>query len=129
METYSPKSEVYKLKYQSLTYEERVEIVDYYMNHSQSYKETASHFNIKYNQVYTWVRKYKKHGYDGLKDGRGKGKPQSVLTPEEALRAENKILRERNKFLEMENNILKKEEEIERQLMKQELDRKRHTKR
>ncbi len=76
-----------------------------------------------------WVKKYNLHGYDGLKDGRGKGKPQSVLTPEEALKAEIKILKEKNKFLQMENDVLKKEEEIERKLMKQASDKKHHTKR
>ena len=80
----------------------------------------------KYNN---WVKKYNLHGYDGLKDGRGKGKPQSVLTPEEALKAEIKILKEKNKFLQMENDVLKKEEEIERKLMKQASDKKHHTKR
>ena len=129
LKTYSPKPEVYQLKYKSLTFEDRVEIVDYYMNHGQSYKTTANHFNINYSQVYNWVKKYNLHGYDGLKDGRGKGKPQSVLTPEEALKAEIKILKEKNKFLQMENDVLKKEEEIERKLMKQASDKKHHTKR
>lgn len=73
--------------------------------------------------------KYKKHGYEGLKDGRGKGKPQAVLSTEKALKAEIKILKERNKYLQMENDVLKKEKAIERQLMKQALDKKRHTKR
>src|SRR5699024_1708566 len=110
------------------------------MNHGQSYKTTANHFNINYSQVYNWVKKYNLHGYDGLKDGRGKGKPQSVLTPEEALKAEIKILKEKNKFLQMENDVLKKEEEIEkdvikkekkreRKMMKQASDKKHHTKR
>ena len=66
---------MYQLKYKSLTFEDRVEIVDYYMNHGQSYKTTANHFNINYSQVYNWVKKYNLHGYDGLKDGRGKGNP------------------------------------------------------
>lgn len=93
LKTYSPKPEVYQLRSKSLSYEERVEIVDYYMSHSQSYKETANHFNIKYNQVYSWVQKYKKHGYDGLKDGRGKGKPKAVLSPEEALKLKSRYLK------------------------------------
>lgn len=129
LKTYSPKPEVYQLNSKSLTYEERVQMIDYYMNHGQSYKGTANHFNIKYSQVYNWIQKYKKYGYEGLEDGCGKGKPKSILTPEEALQAEIKILKERNKYLQMENDVLKKEEAIERQLMKQESDKNPHTKR
>lgn len=104
----SPKSEVYIMKARQTTFEERVAIVEYYLNHKQSYREVAEHFNITYGQIYQWVQKYQANGSDGLVDGRGKGKPQSILTSEEQKEAEIRVLKERNRLLEMENNVLKK---------------------
>ena len=111
------------------TLEERIEIVKYCLDHNITCKEASEKFNLKYSQLYSWIQKYKEHGEDGLIDGRGKGKPQSIMTPEEELNARIKVLEERNKYLEMENEVLKKEEEIERQLMKEKSGKKHRTKR
>ncbi|WP_182477257.1 helix-turn-helix domain-containing protein [Mammaliicoccus vitulinus] len=90
------------------TLEERIEIVKYCLDHNITCKEASEKFNLKYSQLYSWIQKYKEHGEDGLIDGRGKGKPQSIMTPEEELNARIKVLEERNKYLEMENEVLKK---------------------
>ena len=111
------------------TLEERIKIVKYCLDHNITCKEASEKFNLKYSQLYSWIQKYKKHGEDGLIDGRGKGKPQSIMTPEEELNARIKVLEEINKYLEMENEVLKKEEEIERQLMKEKSGKKHRTKR
>ncbi|SUL79334.1 insertion element protein [Staphylococcus aureus] len=34
------------MKARKTTFEERVTIVEYYLNHKQSYREVAEHFNI-----------------------------------------------------------------------------------
>ena len=106
------------MKARQTTFEERVAIVEYYLNHKQSYREVAEHFNITYGQIYQWVQKYQANGSDGLVDGRGKGKPQSILTSEEQKEAEIRVLKERNRLLEMENNVLKKYNELEREMIR-----------
>lgn len=79
--------------------------------------------------MYQWVQKYKVRGRDGLQDGRGKGKPESILTPEEQKESEIRALKDRNKILEMENKVLKKYQEIEREMINQQTKKSRHTKR
>lgn len=127
--TYSPKPEVYQMKSRKTTYEERIEIVEYVLNHQLSYTAAAEHFKVSYNNVYSWTQKYKQFGPKALKDNRGKKKPSEVQTSEEQLKAEIEALRVRNQWLEMENDTLKKQEQMERELIKQESAKKRHTKR
>ncbi|HFM5626336.1 MULTISPECIES: helix-turn-helix domain-containing protein [Lactobacillales] len=111
------------------TQEEKIKIVQDCLANSLSYKKTAEKYQVSYNNVYSWVQKYKKHGPDGLVDGRGRGKPNSVQTEEERIRAENAALRARNEYLETENVALKKLEEVERELMSRKRGMKRNTKR
>ena len=56
------------------TYEERIEIVKYTLAHQNNYQEAADKFNVSYPQVYTWVRKYRLTGDEGLVDHRGRPK-------------------------------------------------------
>ena len=56
------------------TYEERIEIVSFCIANAHDYNLTASKFNVSYQQVYTWVKKYNKGGYNALVDRRGKNK-------------------------------------------------------
>lgn len=125
--SYNPKPEVYKMKNNKITYEDRVKITQECIAKGLNYKEIADKYQINYNQIYRWVKKYQKHGEAGLIDGRGKGKPVQAMTQEEELKAQLKALQERNKYLEMENDVLKKQEEIERMLIIQELDKKHRT--
>ncbi|EHT54376.1 transposase family protein [Staphylococcus aureus subsp. aureus CIG1176] len=124
----SPKTGVYIMKARKTTFEERVTIVEYYLNHKQSYREVAEHFNISYGQIYQWVHKYQAHGKNGLVDGRGKGKPKSMMTPEEQKEAEIQALKAQNRLLEMENDVLKKFQALEREMIQRE-NKSRHTKR
>ncbi|WP_413481741.1 IS3 family transposase [Mammaliicoccus vitulinus] len=110
--TYSPKPEVYTMKARKTSLEERIKIVKDYIENNSDYKTIAEKYSVTYGQVYNWVKKYKAHGNAGLEDGRGKGKPQSIMTEEEIKDAEIKALKERNKYLEMENEVLKKPERI-----------------
>lgn len=71
------------MKARKTIYEERLNIVEFYLDNELSYKEIAKKFNVTYGQVYQWVQKYKKYDSDGLIDGRSKGKLQLILTFEE----------------------------------------------
>ena len=107
-------SEIYMTKGKSTTYEERLEIVSYCIEHGNDYTAAIEKYGVSYQQIYSWVRKYNEKGAEGLVDKRGKRKPESEMTELERLRAENKLLTARNKRLETECAVLKKLEEIER---------------
>lgn len=115
--SYTPKPEVYTMKGQKKTQDEKIQIVKDYLTHGLSYKDTAEKYQVSYNNIYVWVQKYKQHGPDGLVDGRGRGKPNTIQTDEEKLRAEITAIKARNEYLEVENAALKKLKEVERELM------------
>ena len=96
------------------TYEERIEIVKYCIEHENNYSETAEKYKVSYQQVYNWLKKYKKNGIEGLIDRRGKSKSKNEMSELEKLRAENRLLKAENKKKEMEIIFLKKLDEIER---------------
>ena len=96
------------------TYDERIEIVQYCIEHQNNYAETASKYEVSYQQVYSWINKYERKGIDGLVDKRGKNKISAEMTELERLRAENKLLKAQNRKQELEMAFLKKLEEIER---------------
>ena len=96
------------------TLEERLAIVEDHIRNGSNYAETARKFNVSYGQVYQWVQKYKDKGLDGLKDNRGRTKPESEMTENERLRAENRMLKAELEFKKLEYDLLKKVEEIER---------------
>lgn len=101
-------------KGRSTTFEERLEIVMYCIQHERNYHETAHYFDVSYQQVYQWTKKYDKDGEVGLQDKRGKRKEDSELTSEEKIQREIKRLERENERLRAENAFLKKLEEIER---------------
>lgn len=98
------------------TFEERVEIVNYTIAHEKDYQAAIEKFGVSYQQVYSWVRKFEKHGSQGLIDRRGKGlESKPNLTEAEQLQLKIKQLEDRNRYLEMEVGLLKKLETIRRQ--------------
>lgn len=96
------------------TYKERIEIVAFCIENNYNYQLTSDKYKVSYQQVYTWVRKYKENGYESLKDNRGKRKNINQMSQAEKLNAQIRLLEAKNKQLEMENNFLKKLEEVER---------------
>lgn len=96
------------------TYEERIEIVKYCIEHQNNYAETAKHFQVSYQQVYSWMTKYENKGIESLQDNRGKRKSVDEMSEIDKLRAENKLLQAENRRKQMEIDFLKKLEEIER---------------
>lgn len=101
-------------KGRNTTFEERVEIVKYCIEHNRNYNETAEKYLVSYQQVRNWIVKYEESGVDALTDRRGKQKPEEQLTGFDRLKAQNKLLGAQNRRLEMENELLKKVQEIER---------------
>ena len=102
-------------KLKKTTQAERQEIVTYCLNHDLNYGETALKYDVAYQQVYQWVRKYKKMGDAGLEDRRGhRAGTMPSRTPEEKLRDELARLKRENHWLQMENAVLKKLDELER---------------
>ena len=81
---------------------------------AKNYGLTIEKFNVSYQQIYLWVRKYEEKGIDGLIDRRGKSKPESELTELDRLKAENKMLAAKNQELQMEIDVIKKLQEVER---------------
>lgn len=101
-------------KARKTTFDERIEIVKYCIANDKNYASTMEKYNVSYQQIYLWVRKYEQNGIDGLIDGRGKSKAETDLTEIDRLKAQNQILEAEKKRLEMEINVLKKLQEVER---------------
>ena len=96
------------------SFEERIEIVQYCIEHQNNYVETAQKYHVSYPQVYSWTSKFETQGVESLQDKRGKRKPLEKMSELEKLKAENKLLEAKNKRQQMEIDFLKKLEEMER---------------
>ena len=106
------KGEIYMTKGRKTTQEERAEIVAFCIEHNYDYGLTIETYNVSYQQVYAWVRKYEEGGVDKLRDNRGRTKPVEEMTEVEKLKAEMKILEAKNRQLEIENEFIKKLQEL-----------------
>lgn len=95
------------------TYQERLDIVCWYLSHKCKYAECAEQFNVSYSQVAGWVEKYEKGGAEALVDRRGKKKAIENMTKEELLQAENRVLKAKCRRMEIENTLLKKLQTLE----------------
>ena len=99
----------------STTVEERIQIAKDCIANGGNYGETALKFNVSYQQVYQWVKKFKEKGNAGLEDRRGKRlKDQTPRTREEELEIEVAKLKHELYMTQMERDLLKKLDEIER---------------
>ena len=97
------------------TVEERIQIARDCIANGENYGETALKFNVSYQQVYQWVKKYKEKGDSGLEDRRGKRlKDQIPRTREEELEIEVAKLKHELYMTKMERDVLKKLDEIVR---------------
>jgi len=102
------KGEIYMTKGRNTTQEEKAEIVAFCIQNGKDYGLIVEKYKVSYQQIYAWVRKYEEGGVDRLHDGRGRTKPESEMTAEEKLIAENKILIAKIEALEIENAFIKK---------------------
>ena len=82
---------------------ERIEIVYYCIAQSNDYQQAAEVYNVSYQQVYQWVKKYESGSENALKDRRGKKKLEEELTPEDRAKLSMKKLEVENERLRVEN--------------------------
>ncbi|MER2192196.1 MAG: IS3 family transposase [Solibacillus sp.] len=90
------------------TVEERIEIVKACLANGKNYQETAAQYEVSYQQVYQWVRKFEKDGEKALQDQRGRTKPAEERTPEDELRLKIQQMERENERLRAENLLPKK---------------------
>jgi len=101
-------------KGRATTWQERIDIVHYCLAHKLDYQKTASHYQVSYQQVYQWVKKYEDGGQDALQDRRGRKKAAEELTEADQQKLAMKKLEYENERLRAENAFLKKLQEFER---------------
>ena len=95
--------------------EERQKIAKECLENGRNYGETAQKYNVSYQQVYTWVKKFSELGEAGLEDRRGQRTvQQSPRTAEEELKARIAQLEHELYITKMERDLLKKVKELER---------------
>jgi len=114
IKTYNPKGYVYMAKTRKVSYEEKIEIIKWTIEHDDAYKLAAEKYHTSYAQIYNWVKKYRQDGEEGLLDARGKRKAIDSLSEIEQLQREIKILKQKNERLEMEAEVIKKFQANER---------------
>ena len=68
LKSYSGGTGKIMVKGRKTTLEERIDIVKDYIESGSSYEEIAEKYQISYQQIYQWVRKYQEKGIDGLQD-------------------------------------------------------------
>ena len=97
------------------TQEERIEIVKECLENGSNYGDTAMKYNVSYQQVYTWVKRYAELGEAGLEDRRGKRTVEQEPRSEvEELKVKLAKLEHELYMTKMERDLLKKVEELER---------------
>lgn len=102
-------------KSRNTTLEERIQITQDCIASGYDYGGIALKYDVGYQQVYTWVKKFTKLGNAGLENRRGQRKLDQVpRTPEEEAQIEIARLKHENYLLGMERDVLKKLEELER---------------
>jgi len=96
------------------SWKERIEIALYCIAYNNDYQNASECYQVSYQQVYQWVKKYEFGGEIALKDSRGRKKVEDELTSEDKSKLSIKKLEVENERLRAENAFLKKLEELER---------------
>jgi len=114
LKDYNPGSEVYMAERRKTSFDERLKIVKYCLEHQRDIKNTAFLYKCSYSQVRSWVIKYEENGEEGLEDRRGKRKKEEELSDlEKAKRQIARLEREKEEF-RRKYELLKKAESLER---------------
>lgn len=99
----------------STTKEERIQIVRECIANGCNYGECAIKYNVSYQQVYSWVKRFKDLGEAGLEDRRGRRKvDQEPRSEVEELKIKMAQLEHELYMTKMERDLLKKVKELER---------------
>ena len=97
------------------TQKERIAIVRDCLENGSNFGAAAIKYNVSYQQVYTWVKKFKELGEAGLEDRRGKRiVDQKARTELEKAQIEITRLKHELYMTKMERDLLKKLDELER---------------
>lgn len=97
------------------TIDERLKIVLDCLENGKYYGAMAIKYQVSYQNVYQWVKRYAELGEAGLEDRRGRRKgTMPSRTPEELLQDELARLKRENQRLKMELDVTKKFQELER---------------
>ena len=97
------------------TQEERIAIVRDCLENGSNFGAAAIKYKVSYQQVYTWVKKFKELGEAGLEDRRGKRiVDQEARTELEKAQIEITRLKHELYMTKMERDLLKKLDELER---------------
>ena len=97
------------------TQEERIQIVKECLENGSNYNDTAIKYNVSYQQVYTWIKRFAELGEAGLEDRRGKrAVEQEPRNEVEELKVKLAKLEHELYMTKMERDLLKKVEELER---------------
>ena len=97
------------------TQEERIAIVKECLENGSNFGETAMKHKVSYQQIYTWVKKFKQLGEAGLEDRRGKKTAaQEPRTELEEMKVRMAQLEHELYMTRMERDLLKKLDELER---------------
>lgn len=102
------------IKGRSTTWQERIDIAQYCLTHQHDYHKTAEQFQVSYQQVYQWVKKFEDGGQDALMDRRGRNKTPEELTETDRQKLEMKKMEYEMERLRAENAFLKKLREFQR---------------
>ena len=99
----------------STTKEERIQIVRECIANGYNYGECAIKYNVSYQQVYSWVKRFKDLGEAGLDDRRGRRKvDQEPRSEVEELKIKMAQLEHELYMTKMERDMIKKVKELER---------------
>jgi transposase-like protein len=105
----------YMKKARNTNPDERLKIVQECLANNENYGTMALNYEVSYQQVRNWVKRYNAMGSAGLEDRRGQRiGTQPSRSPEEELRDRIAQLEREKRDLKMENNLLKKVRDLER---------------
>ena len=105
----------YMKKARKTTYEERIAIAKECIESGNNYGAIALKYDVSYQQVRTWTKRYSELGEAGLEDRRGRRTiSQTPRTDEEKMRIKIAQLEHENYMLRVERDLLKKLDELER---------------
>ncbi len=96
------------------TYNEHIDIVKYCIEYDKNYAKIVEKFQITYQEIYSWIKKYENNGVKTLLDNHGKRKLRSDMSAPEEVKSKNKLLKAENRRQQIEIEFIKKLDEIER---------------
>ncbi|MEX2460621.1 MAG: transposase, partial [Paenibacillaceae bacterium] len=112
LKSYKSEGALAMTKGRSTNWNERIDIVQYCLSNNHDYQNTSAKYQVSYQQVYQWVKKYEAGGDDALRDGRGRKKAPEELSEADRQKLAMKKLEYENERLRAENALLKKLQEF-----------------